>query len=631
MLPTSSGADMLAHAWVIPLLPLAGFALLTLLGGWLRERGMATIGVGTMALAALAALAVAADFLLYPPQGDYARIHLWQWISADRFVVDANLYVDPLAIIMMLVITVVGFLIHFYSAEYMHGDEGYRRYFAYLNLFVGSMLVLVLADNLLLLFLGWEGVGVCSYLLIGHWYRNSANGYAARKALIVTRAGDTAFAVAMLLLFTHFGTLVIQPIMRDVAVQWPPGATLPIVTSALLLAGAVGKSAQAPLQVWLPDAMAGPTPVSALIHAATMVTAGVYLIARAHVLFAAAPPVLFAVAVTGAVTLLLAAGAALAQHDIKRILAYSTISQIGYMFLALGVGAWSAAIFHLMTHAFFKALLFLSAGVVIQALGQEHDIFRMGGLRRALPAAYWGFIVGGASLAAVPWVTAGFYSKDQILWSVWASPMGGPRLWAAGWIGAMLTGLYTFRLVFTVFFGTQKREIMHRSGLRSTLPLLVLAVLSLGAGFVWLPGMLGTGTLLADFLQAPLPPPTLHGSARLEWLLEWSAVAASLGGILLAYLLFLRRQRRLPLAGLAGWAYRGWGFDRLYEALWLRPYLYLAYANRHDYIDAFYEGLAELSAASHVWLSLFQDGRVRHYAAGMAAGAVLLIAIAVWL
>jgi NADH-quinone oxidoreductase subunit L len=623
---------MLPSAWLVPLWPLLGFVLLILFGGRLRERGIAVIGVGSVGLAALAALAVTTAFLLHPPEGDYARIHLWQWIAAGGFNVDANLYMDPLAVIMMLVVTVVGFFIHLYSAEHMAGDEGYRRYFAYLNLFVAAMLVLVLADTLLLLFLGWEGVGVCSYLLIGHWYRDAYNGYAARKAFIVTRVADTAFTVGLLLLFTHFGTLSIQPLMRDVATQWPPGSTLPVLTAALLLVGALGKSAQAPLQVWLPDAMAGPTPVSALIHAATMVTAGAYLIARTHVLFAAAPPVLLAVAIIGAVTLLLAAGAALAQRDIKRILAYSTLSQIGYMFLGLGVGAWSAAIFHLMTHAFFKALLFLSAGVVINALHHEHDIFRMGGLRRALPGAYWGFLIGGASLSAVPWVTAGFYSKDQILWSAWASPIGGPALWAAGWIGALLTGLYTFRLIFTVFFGKRQAEVAERPGLRVNLPLLVLAVLSVIGGFVWLPAMLGNVGLLPDFLHGALPALVLHSEARTEWLVQWSAIAASLGGILLAYLLFFRRRAadRQP-AGFAGWAYRGWDFDRLYEALLLRPYLMLAYVNRSDFIDAFYEGLARLSGAAHEGLALLQDGRVRWYAAGMAAGAVLMIAAAAWL
>jgi NADH-quinone oxidoreductase subunit L len=313
---------------------------------------------------------------------------------------------------MMLVVAFVSFLIHLYSAEFMSTDEGYSRYFAYMNLFVASMLMLVLADNLLFLYLGWEGVGLCSYLLIGFWYRDPANGLAARKAFVVTRVGDTAMAIGLFVLFTNLGTLEIQPLMQQAVAHWPVGSALPIAAASPLLGGALGKSAQLPLQTWLPDAMAGPTPVSALIHAATMVTAGVYLIARTHVLYDLAPPVHTAVAVIGGLTLLLAGFSALNQTDLKRILAYSTISQIGYMFLALGVGAWSAAIFHFMTHAFFKALLFLSAGVVVQRLGEEHDIFKMGGLRERLPLAFWTFLIGSISLAALPLIDAGFYSKD---------------------------------------------------------------------------------------------------------------------------------------------------------------------------------------------------------------------------
>src|SRR5690348_10448897 len=342
---------------------------------------------------------------------------------------------------MVLVITFVAFLIHLYSTEYMEGDVGYSRFFAYMNLFVASMVTLVLADNLLLLYLGWEGVGLCSYLLIGFWYTDPANGRAARKAFIVTRVGDTSMVIGLFLIFQRLGTLNIQDLMHRAAQQWPVGAAVAIAVSALLLGGAVGKSAQLPLQTWLPDAMAGPTPTSALIHAATMVTAGVYLIARTHVLFSLAPPVMLAVAVIGAATLLLAGCSALTQRDIKRVLAYSTISQIGYMFLALGVGAWAAAIFHLMTHAFFKALLFLSAGVVIQRLGEEHDIFRMGGLRHRMPLAFWSFLAGSASLAALPILTAGFYSKDLILWAAWSDGFGGKWLWGGALLGAFLTAV----------------------------------------------------------------------------------------------------------------------------------------------------------------------------------------------
>ena len=318
---------------------------------------------------------------------------LWTWIDVGSFRPQIAFYLDALSLVMMLVVTFVSFLIHLYSAEFMRTDEGYSRFFAYMNLFVACMVTLLLADNLLLLYLGWEGVGLCSYLLIGFWYQDPVNGRAGRKAFIVTRVGDTAMAIGLFLLFHSLGTLRIQDLLHAAQGQWSTGSAYAIAAAALLLGGAVGKSAQLPLQTWLPDAMAGPTPTSALIHAATMVTAGVYLIARTHVLFELAPPVQFAVAVIGAATLLMAGFSALTQNDIKRVLAYSTVSQIGYMFLALGVGAWGAAIFHFMTHAFFKALLFLAAGIIIEALHHEHNIFRMGGLRKELPVAFWTFLI----------------------------------------------------------------------------------------------------------------------------------------------------------------------------------------------------------------------------------------------
>ncbi len=348
-------------------------------------------------------------------------------------------------------------------------------------------------------------MGLCSYLLIGFWYQDSANGTAAQKAFIVTRVGDTAFAIGLFLLFTHLGTLDIQELMSRAAQQWPVGSTLAIAASALLLGGAVGKSAQLPLQTWLPDAMAGPTPTSALIHAATMVTAGVYLIARTHVLFSLAPPAQFAVAVVGAATLLLAGCSALVQSDIKRVLAYSTISQIGYMFLALGVGAWSAAIFHLMTHAFFKALLFLAAGIVIQALHHEHDIFKMGGLRNDLPYAFWGFVIGGSALAGLPLITAGFYSKDLILWQAWSSAQGSRALWIAGVVGVLLTSIYIYRLIFLVFYGEKKMEVAHRPGWQIKLPVVVLCVLSIVGGFVNIPASLGNVSAFTNLLHSALP------------------------------------------------------------------------------------------------------------------------------
>ena len=435
---------MLHLLWLVPAFCLAGFLVLAVLGGRLPRRGVAIVGVGSVALSTLAAFLVAGSFLGTPPAGNAYTQTLWQWMSVSGLSPRIAFYLDALSLLMVLVVTFVGLLIHLYSAEFMIDDEGYSRFFAYMNLFVASMLTLVLADNLLLLYLGWEGVGLCSYLLIGFWYTDPANGAAAQKAFIVTRIGDTAMALGLFLSFTRLGTLDIQSLMQRAAREWPTGSAPAAAAALLLLGGALGKSAQLPLQTWLPDAMAGPTPVSALIHAATMVTAGVYLIARTHVLFALAPAVQLLVGVIGAATLLLAGCSALTQRDIKRVLAYSTISQIGYMFLALGVGAWGAAMFHFMTHAFFKALLFLAAGVLIQALNHEHDIFRMGGLWRQLPVAFWTFLVGGAALAGFPLITAGFYSKDLILAQAWSSGLAGHWLWAAGWIGALLTAVTSF-------------------------------------------------------------------------------------------------------------------------------------------------------------------------------------------
>jgi NADH-quinone oxidoreductase subunit L len=449
---------MLQWLWLVPALPFLGFLLIAMAGGWLRPIGIALVAAGSVGLSAVVAGLVAYEFLIATPPGGAFQQVLWTWMAVDGLAPEISLHLDALSLVMMLVITGVGFLIHVYATGYMAGDEGYRRFFAYMTLFVTFMLILALAGDLLLLFVGWEGVGLCSYLLIGFWYRDADNGRAARKAFIVTRIGDAAFVAGLLILFTQLQTTDIGDLLDRAVSQWPTEGTLAVAAAALLLGGAVGKSAQLPLQVWLPDAMAGPTPVSALIHAATMVTAGVYLIARMLPLFELAPGVLAWVGAIGALTLLLGALAALAQQDIKRILAYSTISQIGYMFLALGVGAVSAALFHLVTHAFFKALLFLTAGAVILGLHGEHDIRRMGGLRKSRPVTFACFLIGVASLAALPLVTAGFYSKALVLDAAWAAGGAGRLLWLAGAAGAFVTALYAFRVLFLVFFGTRRSD-----------------------------------------------------------------------------------------------------------------------------------------------------------------------------
>ena len=629
---------MLELLWLIPSLPFAGFLILSLFGRRLPAKSVAFIGIISVGLSAVIAFLVSYDFIASPPSGHAFTQTLWSWMSIEDFTPKVAFYLDALSVVMVLVVTFVSFLIHLYSAEFMRDDEGYSRFFAYMNLFVGSMLTLVLADNFLLLYLGWEGVGLCSYLLIGFWYRDPANGRAAMKAFIVTRIGDAAMAVGLFLLFYATGTLHIQDILQVAQNKWPVGSSLAIASAALLLCGAVGKSAQLPLQTWLPDAMAGPTPVSALIHAATMVTAGVYLIARTHVIFSLAPVVQSAVAVIGAVTLLIAAFSALTQKDIKRVLAYSTISQIGYMFLALGVGAWSAAIFHFVTHAFFKALLFLGAGVVIMGLNQEHDMYKMGGLRKQLPVTFWTFLIGSASLSALPLVTAGFYSKDLILWQVWTSENGNIWLSLAGIIGAFLTSVYTFRMVFLTFAGNETSHVVRKPGVMMTIPLIILAVLSLTGGFIELPAGLGNSPVLTRFLSTALP--RIAGAGLVygtEGNLRFITSLLALIGIIFAYRVFLHSPQhtghiekimRSPIStAIYCFLSKGWNFDLLYDKGIVQPFIRIARINKKDSIDFIYKGIALLSRSANRMLSFTQSGKVRWYAMGIGIGAVVLIAI----
>jgi len=624
--------------FLVPIIPFASFIWLATVGSRTSRNAVAAVGVGSIAACTAISLLITASYLAAPPAGGAYIQVLWRWIAVDSFMPQISFYLDTLSLIMMLVVSFVSFIIHLYSAEFMLEDEGYSRFFAYMNLFVASMMTLLLANNLLFLYLGWEGVGLCSYLLIGFWYQDNANGTAAQKAFIVTRVGDTAFAIGLFLLFSHLGTLDIQELMHRAAQQWPIGSSLAVVASALLLGGAVGKSAQLPLQTWLPDAMAGPTPTSALIHAATMVTAGVYLIARTHVLFSLAPPTQLAVAVVGAATLLLAGCSAVVQSDIKRVLAYSTISQIGYMFLALGVGAWSAAIFHFMTHAFFKALLFLVAGMVIQALHEEHDIFRMGGLRKDLPYAFWGFVIGGSALAGLPLITAGFYSKDLILWQTWSSSQGSPVLWIAGMVGVLLTSLYIYRLIFLVFYGEKQMEVSHRPGWRIKLPIVVLCVLAIVGGFVNIPKALGNVPAFTNLLHSALPQAAeRQGTAITETLSEGIAAISFALGLALAYLLFLKKQslaESMASAALGRAIHRfwfaDWGMDWLYDHLFVRPVLWFANVDRNDFIDSFYIGLARLNELTWRALRTTENGRIGWYAAGITAGTVVFLAIVLW-
>lgn len=603
--------------WLTILFPLVGFFLLAFSAGRWSEKVSAVLGVGTVGITALLTAVIGVDFF---SQGQPAFTQrLWGWIQSDHFTVTVSLVLDGFSLTMMSVVTGVGFLIHLYASWYMRGEEGYSRFFAYTNLFIASMLILVLADNLLLMYLGWEGVGLCSYLLIGFYYTQRKNGQAAMKAFIVTRIGDVFLAIAIFILYQALGTLNFHDM--SALASAPTGSDKVMLSWAtlLLLGGAVGKSAQLPLQTWLADAMAGPTPVSALIHAATMVTAGVYLIARTHGLFLLTPDILYLVGVIGAVTLVLAGFAALVQTDIKRILAYSTMSQIGYMFLALGVQAWDAAIFHLMIHAFFKALLFLSAGSVILACHHEQNIFRMGGLRKQMPLIYLCFLAGGSALAALPLVSAGFYSKDQILFSVLAS--GHPGLLCAGLAGTLLTSLYIFRLIFVAFHGEEKNDVRQVGGMAHHLPLLVLLVLS---------------TFIGALIKLPLETvlPVNHFGVTGKTVLEIGASVITLTGVLFAAVLWCGRRALVTQLArnrigrlLSQWWLAGWGFDRIYHILIVCPWQIIARLLSSDPLNKLMNMPAVVFVVTGRRLAISENGYLRWYIASMGGGAVVIVAL----
>ncbi|MCF5847070.1 NADH-quinone oxidoreductase subunit L [Aeromonas veronii] len=603
------------------LFPLLGWLVLAFSLGRLGERTSALIGVGSIGLSALTTLWVGIDFLGNPPEGGVYIQRLWQWMAVGNFTPSFSLALDGLSLTMLGVVTGVGFFIHLFASWYMRGEEGYSRFFTYTNLFIASMLFLVLADDLLFVYLGWEGVGLCSYLLIGFYYKDRKNGAAALKAFVVTRVGDVFLAIGLFILYRELGTLNIHELLVRAPTLFAEGSPALSLACLMLLGGAVGKSAQLPLQTWLADAMAGPTPVSALIHAATMVTAGVYLIARTHGLFLLAPEILHLVGLVGTITLVLAGFAALVQTDIKRILAYSTMSQIGYMFLALGVGAWEGAIFHLMTHAFFKALLFLSAGAVIVACHHEQNIFKMGGLRKSLPLVYACFLVGGSALAALPLVTSGFYSKDAILWQVEAS--GQSALLWAGLVGAFLTSLYTFRLIFIAFHGQEQTKAHAGHGLAHHLPLLVLLVLSTGIGALITPPLAGV---------LPAGPGDHIEEGRHA--LEVASGIIAIAGIALAAFLFLGERRlatsianSAPGRLLSTLWFNAWGFDWIYDQLWVKPYLLATRLVGQDPLDWMMGLPAWLALRGNQLLAWTVTGKLRWYAASMGIGAVLVLAL----
>jgi NADH-quinone oxidoreductase subunit L len=677
------------HLWMIPVLPLVGAAI----NGFFGKRFSRQAVVGVALLFSGAAfgmvLFVASQFAsLAMPHAEF----LATWIRAGSFQVDFSFYLDQLSLVMLLVVTGVGFLIHIYSVGYMWEEGGFYRFFAYLNLFMFFMLTLVLASNYLLMFIGWEGVGLASYLLIGFWFTKDSAASAGKKAFIVNRIGDFGFLIALFLLIKHFGSLNFDQVFQKVIPMGveTAGAGLLTTVGLLLMVGAAGKSAQIPLYVWLPDAMEGPTPVSALIHAATMVTAGVYMVSRSHVIFERAPAALTVVAIIGTLTALFAATIGITQTDIKKVLAYSTISQLGYMFIACGVGAFSAAIFHLMTHAFFKGLLFLAAGSVIHAIGGEQDMRQMGGLRTKIPWTFWTMTIATFAIAGIP-PFAGFFSKDEILWRAYQASW---VYWFIGLFTAFLTSFYMFRLWFMTFFGEYREtaeaheEVTHdlahddtragapaphghghgHGGIHESprvmlIPLVVLAFLSLTGGWVGVPASLGGSNRFEKFL-GPVFHSTIvagaegHGMAATspekesegpepqsghatELIFTGISVFAGLLGLVLAWQLYYRnpqlpQQIATGLGGLYDAVVHKYYIDELYATLFVKPLiagsaLILWHGIDQDVIDASVDNGAHGANEVSDSIRHMQSGNLRSYAGWVAAGAAVVIAYMVWM
>jgi len=648
------------HLWLIPLLPLVGAAINGLLGKRFSRQTVSAVALAFCGAAFVMALWIAAQFsALNVPHLET----LATWIRAGAFQADFAFYLDQLSLVMLLVVTGVGFLIHIYAVGYMWEEGGFYRFFSYLNLFMFFMLTLVLASNYLLMFIGWEGVGLASYLLIGFWFTKDSAAAAGKKAFIVNRIGDFGFLIALFLMIQHFGSLNFAQVFSSVSnFGVESGTGLLTSIGLLLMVGAAGKSAQLPLYVWLPDAMEGPTPVSALIHAATMVTAGVYMVARSHTIFERAPVALMVVAIVGTLTALFAATIGVCQTDIKKVLAYSTISQLGYMFMACGVGAFSMGIFHLMTHAFFKGLLFLAAGSVIHAVGGEQDMRRMGGLRTKIPWTFWTMTAATFAIAGFP-PFAGFFSKDAILFQAFTSPYGSWVYWAIGVFTAFLTSFYMFRLWFLTFFGEYRGEEsaghdehsragapalhghggIHESPKVMLIPLVILAVLSVCGGWI---GSERFDKFLAPALHSDsatveTATPTHTEERASETLLTGVSIMAAFGGLGLAWLLYHRRPQ-LPqeIAQALGGFYQAvlqkYYVDELYAVLFVKPLVdgstkLLWHGIDRDVIDATLDNSADgartvSDAARHM-----QSGNIRSYAGWVAAGAAAVVAYMVWM
>jgi len=630
--------------WLIPVFPLIGFLINGLIAKGFSEKAIGWIGSASVGASFVVALLIFLELLGMAPEARSAQKVVYTWMLSGDLNVPIGFLVDPLSIVMMLIVSGVGCIIHIYSIGYMHGELGFRRYFAYLNLFVFNMLILVSAGNFVLMFVGWEGVGLCSYLLIGYYYEKQSAADAGKKAFVVNRVGDFGFLLGMFLIFIVFGTFNYTDIFTAAAEKLPYGGALVTAITLLLFVGATGKSAQLPLYTWLPDAMEGPTPVSALIHAATMVTAGVYMVARCSVLFALAPVSMTVVAVVGGATAFYAATIGITQFDIKRVLAYSTISQLGYMFMACGVGAFASGIFHLMTHAFFKALLFMSAGSVMHAMSGELDMRKMGALRKKLPRTHWTYLVGTLAIAGI-FPFAGFFSKDEILFYSFER---NPGYWIVGAAAAIMTSFYMFRSVFMTFYGEshvdhETAHHLHESPPIMTLPLVVLAVLASVGGFVGIPIFPGLN-VFGDFLAPVFAPAkaildhgvhhAAHHPLGLELTLMGVSLAIAIIGLLFARWMYItdpaepdRVIQRIP--GVHRLVYNKYWVDELYDVLFVNSIVafskWLWKAFDDAVIDGIVNGVASVVRRWGSELRLLQTGLVKDYAFSMLVGMLAVI------
>ena len=654
---------MFDYVWLIPLFPAIGFVINGLFGRRLGKKVVSWVGPSAIGLSFLTSILIFFELIRRPPAQRLFEKVIFDWVVSGSLQTVVGYQIDPLSVLMALVVSGVSFFIHIYSVGYMHDDPGYTRYFTYLNLFVFMMLTLVLANNFLLMFVGWEGVGLCSYLLIGFWYEKDSASNAGKKAFVVNRVGDFGFILGMFLLFTSLGehgiwTLDFTEVFANA--NKLDTATVTAIT-ILLFIGATGKSAQIPIYVWLPDAMEGPTPVSSLIHAATMVTAGVYMVARCNVLYSMAPIAMAIVAIVGVATAIFTASIGFCQNDIKKVLAYSTISQLGYMFLGVGVGAFSAGIFHLMNHAFFKGLLFLSAGSVMHALSGELDMRKMGDLRKKIPYTFWTFFIATLAIAGIPGLS-GFFSKDEILWQAFSSSHGHFLLWLVAAIAAGMTAFYMFRALFMTFFGQSRVDEhaahhLHESPKIMTVPLMVLAVLSVIGGYIGIPHVLGGANHIHEFLAPVLgggaEPAKAHAgisilsqawasggeggghSAVLELLMMVVSVVIALIGIGIAYLFYVKNPALPKLLaerwrGLYKLVFNKYYVDELYEILFIKSLKGLGtglWKGFDDFvIDGTINGIAYLVGLLSGAMRRIQTGLVQNYAFSMIIGGIVLVA-----